>query len=229
MLENPISQKANYFAVWVTLLLLANHKEKKFMWNGEVIIIKEGQLLTGRKALSKQTGVPQSTIEDILKFLESQHQIQQQKTTKFRLITVINWKEYQNTNNTSDNKATTKQQQTDTNKNDKNDKNVKNKVMFDLFWNLYDKKVSSSKCKSKWDKLTLQEQKKAMVFIPRYKQTTPDKKFRKNPETFLNNKSWNDELVGDAEELKPTHYAGDMALYGDSDIEDKLNKGVIKD
>lgn len=91
------------------------------MWNKDIIIVKEGQFITGRKQLNEITGIPESTIEDILAFLESQGQIQQQKTTKFRLITIINWKEYQN----SDNKATTKQQQADTNKNDKNDKNEK--------------------------------------------------------------------------------------------------------
>jgi len=123
ILDNPISKNANYFSLWITLLLLASHKESKFMWNGEIIIIKEGQLLTGRKSLSKESGIPESTIEDILKFLERQHQIRQQKTTKFRLITIINWKEYQKSDIKSDNKATTKQQQSDTFKNVKNDKN----------------------------------------------------------------------------------------------------------
>lgn len=122
ILDNPIAQKASYAWLWVTLLLKANHKENKFMWNGNIIIVKEGQLLTGRKELSEQTGIPGSTIEDILNFLEKQHQIRQQTTTKFRLITIINWKDYQNSDNNSDNKATTKRQQSDTNKNDKNEK-----------------------------------------------------------------------------------------------------------
>jgi len=26
--------------------------------------------------------------------------------------------------------------------------------------------------------------------------STPDKQYRKNPETYLNNKSWNDEIIG---------------------------------
>ena len=90
------------------------------MTNGKIILIKEGQLITGRKALSAATGIPESTIEDILRLFESEQQIRQQKTTKYRLITILNWKEYQE----SDNKATTKQQQADTNKNVKNEKNT---------------------------------------------------------------------------------------------------------
>lgn len=107
LLENPISKKSAYFHLWVTLLLKANHEEEKFMWNGGIIIVKDGQFITGRKKLSEETDIPESTIEDILKFLETQHQIQQQKTTKYRLITILNWKTYQNSDRKSNNKATT--------------------------------------------------------------------------------------------------------------------------
>ena len=131
LLENPIIKKPSYFTLWVILLLKANHKETKFMWNGNIIVVKEGQFITGRKELSKETSIPESTIEDILKYLERQHQIQQQKTTKYRLITIVNWVKHQDSNTKSNNKATTKQQQADTNKNDKKEKNEKNLVASD--------------------------------------------------------------------------------------------------
>lgn len=117
--DNPLFKRSAYLHLWLALLLKANHQDKKMIWNKEIIVIKEGQLITGRKELYSETGIPESTIEDILKFLESQHQIQQQKTPKFRLITIVNWKEHQISDTKSNNKATTKQQQTDTNKNDK--------------------------------------------------------------------------------------------------------------
>lgn len=94
------------------------------MWNGGVILIKEGQLLTGRKALSADTDIPEATIERILKYLESEHQIEQQKYTKFRVITILNWKEYQISDTKMNNKRTTDGQQVDTNKNDNNEKNA---------------------------------------------------------------------------------------------------------
>jgi hypothetical protein len=34
-----------------------------------------------------------------------------------------------------------------------------------------------------------------MDYIPKYKIAQPDKKFRKDPQTFLNNKSWLDEII----------------------------------
>jgi len=119
-------KRSGYIHLWVHLLLSVNHEPKEFMWNGEIIMVSGGQMITGRKQLSEDTGIPESTIEDILKFLESQQQIQQQKTTKYRLITILNWKTHQVSDSKSNNRATTEQQQADTNKNEKKNKNEKN-------------------------------------------------------------------------------------------------------
>lgn len=69
-------------------------------------------------------------------------------------------------------------------------------IDFEWFWNEYDKKVGNkTKLKKAWNKLTDEERQNAMNYIELYKQSQPDKQFRKNPETFLNNKSWNDEII----------------------------------
>jgi hypothetical protein len=69
-------------------------------------------------------------------------------------------------------------------------------IAFDWFWNDYDKKVGDkTKLKKKWNKLSDEERQNAMNYIELYKQAVTDKQFRKNPETFLNNKSWNDEII----------------------------------
>ena len=66
---------------------------------------------------------------------------------------------------------------------------------FSIFWNLYDKKVGRPKCEKLWEKLTVKEKHACLNYIPLYRQAQPDKQFRKNPETFLRNKSWNDEII----------------------------------
>jgi len=81
---------------------------------------------------------------------------------------------------------------------DNNKDNNKDNIEFDLFWNLYDKKVGKKeKVKSKWDKLTIEVQEKILDYIPEYIKSQPDKKFRKNPETFFNNESWSDEIINE--------------------------------
>lgn len=70
------------------------------------------------------------------------------------------------------------------------------KISFELFWKAYDKKVGDrTKLEKKWNSLPLIEQQMAMTYIPKYILSQPDKQYRKNPETFLNNKSWNDEII----------------------------------
>jgi len=74
------------------------------------------------------------------------------------------------------------------------DKNIN--IDFEWFWNDYDKKIGDKqKLKRKWNKLTDEERQSAMNYPDLYKQSVPVKQFRKNPETFLNNKSWNDEII----------------------------------
>jgi hypothetical protein len=67
---------------------------------------------------------------------------------------------------------------------------------FENFWNLYDKKVGDKeKLKKVWAKIKKIDRQSIINHIPKYKQAQPDKKYRKNPETYLNNKSWNDEII----------------------------------
>lgn len=71
----------------------------------------------------------------------------------------------------------------------------KEKYPFDTFWSLYDKKVDRDKCLKKWDKLNESDKEKIIEHIPKYKQAQPEKLYRKNPATYLNNNSWNDEII----------------------------------
>ena len=67
---------------------------------------------------------------------------------------------------------------------------------FDEFWNDYDKKVGEKgKIEKKFKALTDKDKLNIKEHIPKYKRSQPDKQFRKNPETYLNNKSWNDEII----------------------------------
>jgi hypothetical protein len=138
LLDNPIYRKPAWLSVWVTLLLLASHKEKEdFIWNGKPIKLKKGEFITGRNKLSELTGVPATTIEDILKYLETQQQIRQQKTTKFRLISILKWNNYQKSVIKSDNRATTERQQSDTinkgNKENNDNNNPKGLVQAQIY------------------------------------------------------------------------------------------------
>jgi len=74
---------------------------------------------------------------------------------------------------------------------------------FEDFWDEYDKKRGDRiKIQKKWEKLNQAEKEEIMVYIPNYKLSQPNKKFRKDPSTFLNQKSWNDELIFDDDNIQ---------------------------
>ena len=134
LLNNPIFQKPDYLTVWLFLLLSANHEETSFIWNNKKQILKKGQLLTGLKVMAKKTGVAQGTVYRILKYLENEKQIEQQKTTKFTVITIVNWSKYQGNEKQNEkqieNRLKTNEKQIETYKNV--NKNVE-KVSTDIF------------------------------------------------------------------------------------------------
>jgi uncharacterized protein YdaU (DUF1376 family) len=68
-------------------------------------------------------------------------------------------------------------------------------IPFETFWDLYDKKEDRIKCERKWSHLTNKEREECIKKLPAYIKSTPDKKFRKNPATYLNNKSWENEII----------------------------------
>jgi hypothetical protein len=66
---------------------------------------------------------------------------------------------------------------------------------FDDFWNKYEKKVDRPKCESKWKKIKQVAREKIMLHLDDYVKSTPDVTYRKNPATYLNNESWENEII----------------------------------
>lgn len=70
------------------------------------------------------------------------------------------------------------------------------KIDFEIFWNLYNKKVGSKDdCKKKWDKLSLPIQQFILDYLPKYLPTIKDKQYQPYPETWLNQKRWENEII----------------------------------
>jgi len=107
-----------YVHLWIHLLLRANWQETEVLWNGKIITLQAGQFITGRHALASETGISASTVERALNVFETEQQIEQQKTNRFRLIIVKNWCKYQDMRTASgqqtDSQRTTNGQPADT-------------------------------------------------------------------------------------------------------------------
>ncbi len=66
---------------------------------------------------------------------------------------------------------------------------------FDKFWNLYDKKVGRDEALKAWKKLKTSDIDEMFKKVEAYVASKPDKVYRPNPSTFLNQKKWNDEII----------------------------------
>lgn len=95
LLDNWVSQDPELLAVWVRILLEANHADIKKMFNGSLIQIDRGQMIFGLNAFSKKSGVSISKLRRFLKLFESEQMISRQKTNKFSLITITCFEDYQ--------------------------------------------------------------------------------------------------------------------------------------
>lgn len=125
MLDNPVVFKdADHLAVWMYLLLKATHTEYPVMFNGEKIVLKPGQLVTGRKKISTETGVNESKVNRVLNLFKSEHQIEQQTTRHGSIISIVSWDEYQSCEQQNgqqvNNNRTTSEQQVNTKQEYKN-------------------------------------------------------------------------------------------------------------
>jgi hypothetical protein len=80
--DNPLSHDPDFMALWVWILLLANHTQKEWKIGYKKIPIKRGQFVTSRPNLAKITGVQESKIQRALKHFESEQQIEQQTRIK---------------------------------------------------------------------------------------------------------------------------------------------------
>lgn len=109
------------------------------------------------------------------------------------------------------------------NENENRDSNVieiSTDGLFNEFWTIYDKKVKRDKCLKLWSKLKPFEIESIFKTVQDYVKSQPVKQYRKDPSTYLFNKSWNDEIIDRNPETKQQN----QKLFKDeSELADFLN------
>lgn len=129
LLDNPIMKKPELLQLFMYCLLRANHEPETIIFGEKEVQIKRGSFLTGRYSLEADLGCKAITLYKRLQKLKNLDFVTLNSNNKFTVVTVVNWELYQSaeeeSNSKSNNKITSKEHQSNTNKNDKNDKNDK--------------------------------------------------------------------------------------------------------
>ena len=210
ILDNAIFKNDKLFRVFMYLLLKAGHSEREQLLGDSIVQLKSGQWATGRKAISRDTGLTEQNVRTAITKLEKLGILTIKVTSKYSIFSIANWDNYQQDNQQVTKCQPTSNQQVTTIKNVKNDKNDKNikktkfsdlqQEAFDHFWDLYPKKVAKpSALKSFKAKTKGMKEDQLMEFTDlisfdsskRFEKT--EKQFIPNPSTYLNQERYEDE------------------------------------
>ena len=120
--ENPLyfSEPFNRSMAWIDMILIANHSDNYFFKRGIRVEVKTGQIGYDLDTLGKRWQWSRGKVERFMQMLESDKQIVRQKTNVTTLISIVNYKEYQ-----QDNKADDKPNRKPNNKADGNKQELK--------------------------------------------------------------------------------------------------------
>nr|DAZ30291.1 MAG TPA: replisome organizer [Caudoviricetes sp.] len=109
LLDNPIwfNSTPEQALIMITLLLMANWKEQKYDIYGKIITLKPGQFITSYSEIAKLTGMGVSVrnVRTGIDRFEKLGFLTREVTRRGSLITIVNWRKYQDINYESD-KAT---------------------------------------------------------------------------------------------------------------------------
>lgn len=107
--------------VLITLLLMVNNEERQWIWKGEKFTCNPGQIVTSLESIAKKAEVSVRSVRTALVNFEKLEFLTNESTKSGRLITIINWEEYQISSAKPTNRSTKHRQSTDkaptTNKN----------------------------------------------------------------------------------------------------------------
>lgn len=115
------------FEAWIDMLMLANHKDNKFVLGNELVEVKRGQFITSIRKLEDRWNWSNTKIINFLKLLESDEMIVFKSDTKKTVITIDKYDFY---HDNGSGKTSPKHHESDTNTSRKhtnnNDNNVNN-------------------------------------------------------------------------------------------------------
>lgn len=221
ILESKCFAHPTTLKIWIWLLMKAKHKKVIILLKvgkGEIEVeLKRGQLIFGRFKAEDELNIDGSTIYKHIQKLQEWENILIESNNQYSIVTICKYDDYQTSlgeeeqvsnNQVATNEQPSSNQVTQIKNVNKDKKEEELKESFEVFWNLYEKKIGKKdKLLKKWISFSDEDRLKIFQHVPKYKVSQPDKKYRKNVESYFNNLSWNDEIIDSVksiEDLKPS-------------------------
>jgi hypothetical protein len=193
--------------LWTYILCQATYREIDININGEIVHLMPGQMLTGRKKLSKELRMSERGIRTRLNHLKNYGNLTIKTTNRFSIINIVNWKTYQQDENQNDQQndqqVTSKRPASDHKQEGKEVKKIKKKDYTDdflKFWKAYPKKIGKGAAYKSWLKIKPNNGTFALIITAVEKQRNCDQwvkdsgQYIPHPATWLNQCRWEDEV-----------------------------------
>jgi DNA-binding transcriptional regulator YhcF (GntR family) len=202
--QSSIYRDSEMVHLWIHLLIKATKFPYKVNWGGEEITLQPGELITGRKKLSSDLRINESKIQRALKQFEKWHMIEQRTNRQSRIVTILNWNQYQETEQRSNNDRTTNEQRSNTNKKERKKKeDTTYTEAFERWWKISPqrngRRVGKLDAFKAFQKIPESEWPDLKVATENYKKECGD--YAKDPVRFLQKEFWKD-YTGNTEQKK---------------------------
>ena len=193
--DNPL-----YLKCWIDMLMRASIKSSSMLMNNQVINVSRGEIIFSQRNFAKRNNMSRQRLRTFLKKLEKTNMIRLKSNPDLTHVILVGYKLY------NDSKLTQSQPTPNPIIRKKESKNKEINKDFELFWNAYPKKIGKKKVEDKFNSIDFPID-KILKNIELQKQSDQwqTQQYIPNPETYLNQERWEDEVILDVQPEEPIY------------------------
>ena len=193
--DNPL-----YLKCWIDMLMRASIKSSSMFMNNQVINVSRGEIIFSQRNFAKRNNMSRQRLRTFLKKLEKTNMIRLKSNPDLTHVILVGYKLY------NDSKLTQSQPTPNPIIRKKESKNKEINKDFELFWNAYPKKIGKKKVEDKFNSIDFPID-KILKNIELQKQSDQwqTQQYIPNPETYLNQERWEDEVILDVQPEEPIY------------------------
>ncbi|WP_421930455.1 hypothetical protein [Morganella morganii] len=99
LMDSRLYRDSQAVHLWLHLILKANHTDEEVNTDIGMMIVRRGQMITGRPTLVSETFIPDNKVKSLLRTFESKGMINiESKGRKFSLISIVKYDDFQSQN-----------------------------------------------------------------------------------------------------------------------------------
>jgi hypothetical protein len=183
--DNPL-----YLKCWIDMLMRASIKPSSMLLNNHIIEVNRGEIVFSQRNFAKRNNMSRQQLRTFLTKLEKSKMIRSKSNPDVTHLILVGYSTY------NDSKLTQSQPRPNPIIRKKESKNKEINKDFEKFWKAYPKKVGKKKVQDKFDAnnfpidLIIKN-----IELQKKSDQWQNQQYIPNPETYLNQERWTDEVV----------------------------------